>query len=151
MEQRAVTVQSIYGRGFTPFTNSARGIGSRDIRVVSREVKAVHEDLKREVHNAKVARCYTNERSMASCFLAFWGYHPAPIPLEQAAPVQTFAELTPALPSVDPALPLSGIVPPPDGADRAVHNSLTKRVELLETRVNGIDGKLDLILAAVKK
>lgn len=143
----------LYGRGLVPFADHARGL--QDARAVAIQTKAIHSDLKRELHNAAVARDYTTERSMLSVFKGWWGVHRTLCPLDQNLAVQpTVYVEQPAATIVEPAAGPGPASPVQTGADgsfeiKGVTNALEKRVAQLEKRVDVIDGKLDQILAAI--
>lgn len=155
-----VEVQTAYGRGLAPWL-STRGLG--DERSLARECKSVQRDLRIEKRNADVSLDYTSRRSMSSSFRAFFGYHRTLCPLAQngsiviESPVEVVTQPPVNLPSVDPGLPPSGIIPPPDAATKSLSN-LEVRVNALENHVSQIDTTLNRlqidvskILAAVEK
>lgn len=158
---RQIDTASICGRGFNPLVNTARGVGSRDPRVVVREIHRTQEDLAREYHNAKVARDMIDS-SMWSNFRAFWGFKRKVCPLDMSLAVQpVIVQSGPQVGEILPeptnqGLPPTGIIPAP--SDTKAIGTLENRVAALETRANITEGKLDgmsadikAILAAVKK
>lgn len=153
-------VSNLYGRAFIPWQQS-RGLAV-DRATFSLQAKAVHKDLKREAHNASVLRSYTDQRSMWSWFKGhIFHVHdhlqlldsslqqPVEDPLH--FPAQQSAEIiTNTLPDVGTDTSSGTIAPP---SDRAITNSLSKRVDALEGRVGSLEGKfasidskLDLLL-----
>lgn len=130
-----------------------------DAREVARAInRAIHED--REVSRESLKDLNRLHRmtspSMKANIARFFrgenGCCAEPISPVTSPPIVEVVTNPPVnLPDIgDTGLPPSGIIPPP-AADKAVTNALVKRVEILETRVNGIDTKLDLIIAKLDK
>lgn len=138
---RSAQIQT-FGRGVYPAILAARGLTSVSLRQLSRSQKAVHQDLKREAHNAKVIRDYTDQRSMWSWFEGrVFLYHDKLDPLDPALQVAYPAIETVQNPPAQIIEPAAGPGPAPvqTGADGSFLIEAKKSVSNLEMRVGSLE------------
>lgn len=142
-----------FGRGVYPQALAARGLTSNvSVRQFGRYQKAMHEDLKREAHNAKVIRDYTDKRSMLSSFKGHvFGVHDCLDPLDPALQVSIPVIETVTNPPVTIIEPSAGTIPGVNADGSFSIEGTKKSVQSLEMRVTQLEHRVDSIDAGIAR
>ncbi len=115
------------------------------------DIRDLKENARREQHNASVAVNLTSNRSMKSWLYAhLFGQHETLIPLNTCAPVAEIVNVPTTTVVETPVIPATPQPIPNTNPDGSFSVPAEKKVNL-ESRVNALEAKMDLILSKLEK